>query len=197
MKARIQRELIQLLSTNTFHYLEGIEHLAAAFRSENTVEKNTAIWEPSTIVENLYFNTEGVLGEFLETAKGSVCIRIIPPFSFFWSEQSFLLWKPSDTSMICLKKSWIYSLKGEDLRAITSTYGLGFQLANTLSLEHVRQYRERNRSLSALNSKQRIEAALLANPKVLEQLSRKELASYVGISRSSLFRVLKELQRGS
>jgi CRP-like cAMP-binding protein len=99
--------------------------------------------------------------------------------------------------MTCLKRSSIYRLDGEKVRSITKEFGMGFFLANRLSKQNIKNYRERSRDLSRLNPLERLEKTILANPHILNHLSRAEMASYLGLSRSSLFRAMNALHRGS
>lgn len=171
--------------------------MASEFVADGFCSRKHPIWSPGESHEKLYFNAEGVLAEYGEVNGLKICHRIIPPFTFFWSEKSFLLWQPCDTRMTCLKRSSIYSLDGKKVRAITQEFGMGFFLANRLSKENILNYRDRSRDLSLLNPTERLRKTILANPHILNQLSRSEMASYLGLSRSSLFRAMNTLHRGS
>ena len=196
MKARLERELINLYDREGVFALKGIKAMAAAFSIDSICEGQDLIWTPQTNVQKLYFNTKGVLAEFSRVDGKMLCQQIITPYRFFWSEKSFLMWELSDTTMVCLKPSTIYSLDGEQVRKITQDNNLGFSLANGLARENTKGFRIRSRNLSLLNATERLNDALATNPRILDQLNRNELASYLGLSRSSIFRLLHTLYRG-
>lgn len=196
MKVRLERELINLYGREGVVALESIKAMAAAFSVDSICMGRDLIWTPETNVQKLYFNTKGVLAEFSRVDGKMFCQQIITPYRFFWSEKSFLMWEPSDTTMVCLKPSTIYSLDGEQVRKITHENNLGFLLANGLTRENIKGYRIRSRNLSLLNATERLNDTLATNPRILDQLNRNELASYLGLSRSSVFRLLHTLYRG-
>ena len=197
MRTRIEQELGSLYGNQSQRFSAGIKRMAAEFVADGFCARKHPIWNPGDTRQKLYFNAEGVLAEYGEVDGVKLCHRIITPFTFFWSEKSFLLWQPCDTTMSCLKRSSIYSLDGGKVRAITEEFGMGFFLANRLSKQNIQNYRERSRDLSRLNPLERLEKTILANPHRLNHLSRAEMASYLGLSRSSLFRAMNTLHRGS
>lgn len=197
MRARIEQELQALYGPQAERFAAGIHRLATEFVADGYCARKHPIWQPGERREKLYFNAEGVLAEYGDVQGQKICHRIIPPFSFFWSEKSFLLWQPCDTSMQCLKRSSLYSLDGVKVRQITEEYGMGFYLANRLTKQNIQNYRERSRDLSLLNPLERLKNTILANPHILNHLSRAEMASYLGLSRSSLFRAMNTLHRGN
>lgn len=197
VRARIEQELGSLYGAQSQRFSVGINRMASEFVADGHCARKHPIWKPGDQRQKLYFNAEGVLAEYAEINGSMICHRIITPFSFFWSEKSFLLWQPCDTTMTCLKRSTIYSLDGKSVREITQEFGMGFFLANRLSRENIAHYRERSRDLSRLNPLERLEKTILANPHILNHLSRAEMASYLGLSRSSLFRAMNTLHRGA
>jgi CRP-like cAMP-binding protein len=197
VRARIEHELNLLYGDHSQRFAAGIKRLADEFVADGFCARKHPIWSPGENRQKLYFNAEGVLAEYAEVNGVRICHRTIQPFSFFWSEKSFLLWQPSDTSMFCLKRSSIYSLDGEKVRAITQEFQMGFFLANRLSRQNIQYYRERSRDLGRLNPLERLEKTILADPQLLNHLSRSEMASYLGLSRSSLFRAMNSLHRGN
>ena len=171
--------------------------MADEFVADGFFARKHHIWSPGEQQQKLFFNAEGVLAEYGEINGIKICHRIIQPFSFFWSEKSFLLWQPCDTTMTCLKRSSIYSLEGVKVRAITKEFQMGFFLANRLSRQNIQNYRERSKDLSRLNPLERLQKTILADPHLLNNLSRAEMATYMGPSRSSLFRAMNSLHRGT
>ena len=197
MRARIESEINLLYGDQSQRFSAGIKRLADEFVADGFFARKHPIWSPGEKQQKIFFNAEGVLAEYGEINGIKICHRIIQPFSFFWSEKSFLLWQPCDTTMTCLKRSSIYSLEGVKVRAITKEFQMGFFLANRLSRQNIQNYRERSKDLSRLNPLERLQKTILADPHLLNHLSRAEMATYMGLSRSSLFRAMNSLHRGT
>ncbi len=197
MRARIESEINLLYGDQSQRFSAGIKRLADEFVADGFFARKHPIWSPGEKQQKIFFNAEGVLAEYGEINGIKICHRIIQPFSFFWSEKSFLLWQPCDTTMTCLKRSSIYSLEGVKVRAITKEFQMGFFLANRLSRQNIQNYRERSKDLSRLNPLERLQKTILADPHLLNNLSRDEMATYMGLSRSSLFRAMNSLHRGT
>jgi hypothetical protein len=77
-----------------------------------------------------------------------------------------------------------------NVQQITAEYGLGYKLANNLTALDIKLYRSRTWDLSLLRPAERLKKALGENPSLLSFITRDELAGYLDLSRSTLFRVL-------
>lgn len=168
----------------------GIQALVGEFEFIQHISKGKNVWSLDEEKPTLYFNEHGVLAEFSARGGKENCIRIIPPNSLFWSESSFLLGAKTDSSMRCIKESRIYGISGMNVQQITAEYGLGYKLANNLTALDIKLYRSRTWDLSLLRPAERLKKALGENPSLLSFITRDELAGYLDLSRSTLFRVL-------
>jgi len=171
----------------------GISALAAQFELITQVSAGEQVWVSGEEKPILYFNGDGILAEFSSHQRSMFCQRIIPPNTLFWSESSFLLWQKTDTYMRCKKASKIYGVSGHKVREITAQYGMGYILANTLTKMDIASYRNRSKDLCLLLPVERLRKTIQSSPQILSSISRDELAKYLRISRSSLFRAINSL----
>lgn len=195
MRAPLEENFHRLFSDEYVRFPEGIQAIINAFQWEGVVAPGKEIWLPGETHQKLYFNTEGVLGEYAGDRFQSNCQKVFKPFTFFWSESSFLLWQSCDTKLVCLKKSSIFSIDGAVLKKLTSDFGMGYFLANRLTQKNIESYRNRIQDLCLLNPKERLEKVVLENPNILNQLPRNEMAGFLGLSRSSLFRAINTMHK--
>lgn len=196
MRDLIKDRLFQLLPSLDSKQSNGILAVSSQFELEGSFAKGEILWSPGEDVQNLYFNTSGALAEFKVFQGSKICHKIIPPYSLFWSDASFLLNEKTDTSIEVLSGSQLYKIPGDSIRKITETFGLNFKLANCLISNNIAIYNERIGELNLLDPLGRLKNAIAKNPSIVFQLPRTELAKYLKASRSTLFRTLSSTHRG-
>ena len=193
MIGQITLQLMPLFGSQAPALKSGISALAAQFELITHVSAGEHVWVSGEEKPILFFNGDGVLAEFSSHQRSMFCQRIIPPNTLFWSESSFLLWQKTDTYMRCKKASKIYGVSGHKVREITAQYGMGYILANTLTKMDIASYRNRSKDLCLLLPVERLRKTIQSSPQILSSISRDELAKYLRISRSSLFRAMNSL----
>lgn len=177
--------------------IEGAIALSSQFELLGSYPRRHVLWAPGESHQNLYFNTTGTLAEYREINGKNICHQIIPPMSLFWSVPSFILQENTDSTLSFLDGSQVYILRGDSIRNITQRFQLDFILANSLSTKNILKYEERINDLCRLDPGERLNKTLAKNPNILFQLTRVDLAAYLNISRSTLFRTLNSLHRGN
>ncbi len=192
----IIHQLTQLGGPASVGFHAGYSVLGGSFEYLQQVTAGEFVWSGGEEKPILYFNGIGVLAEFTEIQGQLICLRIIPPNSLFWSESSFLMWEKTDTYLRCKIDTHVYGVSGQKIREITAQYGMGFTLANALTKLDLIKYRNRCKDLNLLQPVDRLRKTLEANPHILSYTSREELAGYLGLSRSSLFRAIHALHDG-
>jgi len=193
MIGHITHQLTQLYGSQAPALKSGISALAAQFEFMTQISSGENVWISGEEKPVLFFNGDGILAEFSAHQGGMFCQRIIPPNTLFWSESAFLLWEKTDTVMRCKKASKIYGVSGRKVRQITAKYGMGYILANTLTKLDMASYRNRSKDLCLLLPVERLRKTIASSPHILSSISREELAKYLGLSRSSLFRAMNAM----
>ncbi|KRO84075.1 MAG: hypothetical protein ABR87_05925 [Cryomorphaceae bacterium BACL7 MAG-121220-bin83] len=193
MDQLISNNLIGLFAPHSEKNIAGILAISKHFILHKKVSRKQCIWTPGVLLPNLYFNGEGILAEYANIYGKLICINFIKPFTLFWSDASFLLWKDTDTTIRALTPSTIYQLEGPRLEKLTLEHGMGYQMANALTTKTILNFRQRSAELcSILGAKDRLKLAFDKDPAILSHISRADLAGYMNLTRSTLFRALKE-----
>jgi len=193
MNAHLTEQLVKLFGARSSHFKNGISAWALQFEIIGNLAAGQKVWDLGESKPVLYFNSNATLAEYSDQFGTTVCHRIIPPMTLFWSESSFILGNTCDTKMLCKQAGTIYGISGEQVKQITERFGMGFHMAINLTARDIGNYRKRSTDLCLLKPTDRLQKTLDSNQQILSQISREELAKYLGLSRSSLFRAINTL----
>ena len=152
-----------------------------------------ALWDLSSNSGDLHFILEGTFAEYLQRGSHSFILRFQRPGKFAFSEDLLLYSKHSDTFCKALSHAKVASLPSVHFQNALRQGGLGAKLMEVLINLSMTEYRNTTYEMLQTSGTNRIHAALEQFPDLLHLIPRRELADYLGISRASLFRSLKEI----
>lgn len=152
-----------------------------------------ALWDLSSNSGDLHFILEGTFAEYLQRGSHSFILRFQRPGKFAFSEDLLLYSKHSDTFCKALSHAKVASLPSIHFQDALRQGGLGAKLMEALINLSMTEYRNTTYQMLQTSGTNRIQAALEQFPDLLHLIPRRELADYLGISRASLFRSLKEI----
>jgi len=152
-----------------------------------------SLWDLDSDIGDLHFILEGTFAEYLKRGTHSFILRFYRPGKFAFSEDSLLYSNRSDTYSKALSKAKVAYLPSIRFQNALRQGGLGVKLMEVLINLSMTEYRNTTYEMLQSSGTNRIHAALEQFPDLLHLIPRRELADYLGISRASLFRSLKEI----
>ena len=172
--------------------IQALNELSNKFILRNVPNGHT-LWDLSSNSGDLHFILEGTFAEYLQRGSHSFILRFHRPGKFAYSEDLLLYSKRSDTFSKALSHAKVASLPSVHFQNALRQGGLGAKLMEVLINLSMTEYRNTTYEMLQTSGTNRIHAALEQFPDLLHLIPRRELADYLGISRASLFRSLKEI----
>lgn len=174
---------------------EALKSLARRF-SIRTFKEGDTLWELDTASGQLFFILSGAFAEYLMDGRTPHLLRFYSKNRFAYSEDLILYSTRPATFAKCLVEARVASIPAGTLAEYLMNEELGGKLLTSLIELSMTEYRNTTYEMLQTNGIHRINAAIEQFPDVLDLIPRKELADYLGISRASLFRSLKQIEHG-
>lgn len=172
---------------------EALRSLAQRF-SIRTFKEDDSLWELSTRTGQLHFILSGVFAEYLVDGRVPHILRFYPKNRFAYSEDLILYSTNPATYATCLVEARVASISASALAEYLVNEELGGKLLPSLIVLSMTEYRNTTYEMLQTGGIHRIHAAIEQFPDILSLIPRKQLADYLGISRASLFRSLKQIE---
>ena len=172
--------------------VQALRELSSKFALRDVPAGHT-LWDLNSDTGDLHFIFEGTFAEYLQRGTHSFILRFSRPGKFAFSEDLLLYSKRSDTYSKALSHAKVASLPSVHFQNALRQGGLGAKLMEVLINLSMTEYRNTTYEMLQTSGTNRIHAALEQFPDLLHLIPRRELADYIGISRASLFRSLKEI----
>lgn len=172
---------------------EALRSLAQRF-SIRTFKEDDSLWELSTRTGQLHFILSGVFAEYLVDGRVPHILRFYPKNRFAYSEDLILYSTNPATYATCLVEARVASISASALAEYLVNEELGGKLLPSLMVLSMTEYRNTTYEMLQTGGIHRIHAAIEQFPDILSLIPRKQLADYLGISRASLFRSLKQIE---
>ena len=172
---------------------EALRSLAQRF-SIRTFKEDDSLWELSTRTGQLHFILSGVFAESLVDGRVPHILRFYPKNRFAYSEDLILYSTNPATYATCLVEARVASISASALAEYLVNEELGGKLLPSLIVLSMTEYRNTTYEMLQTGGIHRIHAAIEQFPDILYLIPRKQLADYLGISRASLFRSLKQIE---
>lgn len=188
----IFKELLLLLGSHNKDVLLALRLLCEQFVVE-PLEVEDELWGYNQNRSTVTFLIEGVVAEYIRDGRKSNLLKIHKNRSFAFSEDVVLYKTPSKTLAKCIVPGKIAHISYHAMQDVFDRFNLTEVFISQLVEISMTQYRQSTYELLQSNGIRRILAVIEEQPDVLELVPRSELADYLGISRASLFRYLKQL----
>ena len=172
---------------------QALRSLAKRF-SIRTFKEGDFLWELNSSSGQLHFILSGVFAEYLMDRRVPHILRFYPKNRFAYSEDLILYSTNPATYATCLLEARVASIPASALAEYLANEELGGKLLPSLIVLSMTEYRNTTYEMLQTNGIHRIHAAIEQFPDVLDLIPRKQLADYLGISRASLFRSLKQIE---
>jgi len=188
-------ELAEILKTTFDKYyvapIEAWERFVSYCEVVN-YKKNEIIKESDTAAKYGYFLLEGSVGLFVWKENNYICTDLFLEFNFFADDLSLISGKPSPIEIISLEQSKMLRMNKTNIEALKKT-----EIGSKLFLvgeENANSELQNNKIESmTFTAEERYKKLMTDNPELLQRISQKHIASYLGITPQSLSRIRKNI----
>ncbi|MEO1022450.1 MAG: Crp/Fnr family transcriptional regulator [Bacteroidota bacterium] len=141
--------------------------------------------------ENIcYFLEQGIIEvNYSQLNRPHKIIDFFTEGTFFGAYSSLLSNQPSDVEIIGLTDCQVLVLDWDEIRSLYSSSLLMNQIARVATEQLYLKRIEREKSFLMQTAKERYQSLLDNNPELIQQLSSKKIAKYLGIHPESLSRI--------
>ncbi len=159
-------------------------------------KKNQKIKIESTKARFGYFLLQGAVGSFVWKKNNYACLEFFFEGSFFADDYSLITGLPSDLEIIALEDSSILQISKTNIDILKDTpigknlFLIGEQNDNALKQKH-------QMDLMVKSAEERYLDLLNDRKDILERISQKHIASYLGITKQSLSRIRRKISGSS
>ncbi len=175
--------------------IEAWERLASLCE-EVGYSKNEVIKQSDSTAKYGYFLLEGSVGLFVWKEKNFVCTDLYLEFNFFGDDISLFTGKPSPIEIISLEKTKVLRISKANMEILKKTpIGSMLFLAGEQSSNTEKQSQQIESM--TLSAEERYYKLMKNRPELLQRISQKNIASYLGITPQSLSRIRKKSQGDS
>ncbi|MFA6403252.1 MAG: Crp/Fnr family transcriptional regulator [Salinivirgaceae bacterium] len=154
-------------------------------------EKNEVIKPSGQTEKYAYFILTGACGVFLWKENNYVCLDIVLENNFFADHLSLITSEPSPLETIALENTTALQISIDNINKLKkSSFGSILFLIGAESSFVEKQQQQID--LLIKTAEQRYSDLLLKNPKLIQRIAQKHIASYLGITTQSLSRIRKK-----
>lgn len=154
-------------------------------------KKNEVIKYSGEREKNAYFLLSGACGVFLWHRNNFVCLDIVLESNFFTDHMSLITGQPSPIETIALEDTTALQISNDNIDKLKkSQFGSILFLIGAESSFVEKQQQQID--LLIKTAEQRYNDLLLKNPKLIQRIAQKHIASYLGITTQSLSRIRKK-----
>ncbi len=183
-------EILKTYFANNFQTATTeIEKVVSAF-IEKTVKKNETLISKGDICRYTYFVCKGSVRAYFIDDDGQEATRYIAlENQFITTIHSFISQTPTNEFIEATEQAELLQISYSDFKKITEETTLGRDLYNKqLEVAYITNH-WRLESFLKMSAKQRYDFLLQTNPSIIQRLSNKIVASYLGITQESLSRI--------
>jgi CRP-like cAMP-binding protein len=152
--------------------------------------KKTYIIEPEHVSESIYYIHKGLIREYFVDEKGNdISVWFGKEQDFAVLLSSFITGLPAMTGLQALEETDAIMIKRSDLYDLYERYHEMERLGRILTEQYFVRSEKYNRGFHHLGAYERYENFAKANSELMQRLSLKYVASYLGISLETLSRL--------
>lgn len=153
-------------------------------------KKNEIIKHNGQTEKNAYFILEGACGVFLWKENNFVCLDIVLENNFFADHMSLITAQASPLETVAIEKTIALKISASNIAKLKkSSFGnILFLLGAENSFVEKQQQQI---DLLTKTAEQRYQELMSKNPKIINRIAQKHIASYLGITTQSLSRIRK------
>ncbi len=157
-------------------------------------EKNEVIKSSHAIAKYGFFLLEGSVGLFVWKENNSICTDLFLEFNFFADDISLLTGKPSPVEIVSLEKTRMLRMSKENIEILQKTPIGSMLFFEGEKNSNVEKQNQQIESMT-LTAEERYRKLIIERPEIIQRISQKNIASYLGVTPQSLSRIRKKIQQ--
>ncbi|MFT3680785.1 MAG: Crp/Fnr family transcriptional regulator [Ferruginibacter sp.] len=187
--------LTSFLQVNRFINPLTAEEIAAGF-IERTVAKNNYLLEEGKICDTYYFLEKGFMRGFAHDTNGNdVTTAFYSAGQLVFEASSFFNRTPSKENIQALQDCSGCYITYEELNHLFHSRQEFREFGRSILVRGLSSLKTRMLSMITETAEQRYNTLLKNNPEIFQQAALKHIASYLGITDTSLSRIRKEYSK--
>ncbi len=140
-----------------------------------------------------YFLIQGAVGSFVWNNDNYICLDLLIDNDFFGDDLSLLSGKPSPIEIKALEKSSVLRISKTNIDKLRQT-PMGSLLFPIGDQKALIEKEQKQIELMTLTAEERYLGLLQSRPELVQRISQKDIASYLGISTQSLSRIRRKIK---
>jgi len=161
---------------------------------ERSFKKGSFLCQQGNVEKYLSIITSGTCRGFYNKDGEEISVTFMFSKDYVSAYYSFLTNRPSLLAIQALTPVHVISISKIDLDYLCATYKNAERIGRLNAERIYRRKEEREISLLTMSATERYKELLNRNPKLLQQIPLKYIASYLGIQPASLSRIRKQIQ---
>lgn len=155
--------------------------------------KNEIIKEANKIAKYGYFLIEGSIGQFVWKENNFICTDLFLEYNFFGDDMSLLSGKASPIEIVSLEDSKMLRLSKANMEILKKTQ-IGSMLFLAGEQNSFSEKQSQQIEAMTITAEERYANLMNKKPELIQRISQKHIASYLGITPQSLSRIRKKSQ---
>lgn len=155
--------------------------------------KKSTLLQIKQIEKYLSFIETGILRFYIPKEEGELTFNFAFENSFVSGYSSFLTQSPSDYQIDTLTKTVLWRITYKDLQTIYERTKIGNKIGRQASEDLFLQKSKRELSLLSNTPEQRYLKLFSEQPRLIQQIPLKFIASYIGVTPQALSRIRKRI----
>jgi CRP-like cAMP-binding protein len=190
-----QEELIQFFETTRLISRQKAEEIATQFASR-TFAKGEYLLKEGKISNDYVFLREGFMRAFaFDTEGNEVTTNFYPSKQVVFEVSSFFTRTPSRENIQALTECRVWCITYEELNTLFHTLPEFREFGRHILVKGFAALKERMLSMITETAEERYRKLLDTHPEVFQHAALKHIASYLGITDTSLSRIRKEFSK--
>lgn len=193
-----QLDIGRQLKNNFDAFFEADIELWNAFADRMSLQifkKNQIIKESNKTEQCLHFILNGSVGNFISSKGNEICISLSIRNNFSSDYYSFLTQKASVIYSVALENTELLSIYYKDLTELYVRSNKGIWLGKSIAEQLFIQRQQLQIDFLTLNAEERYQKLLAEKPEIIQNVSLKHIASFIGVTPESLSRLRKKIKR--
>ncbi len=140
-----------------------------------------------------YFLIKGAIGTFVWNNDNYICLDLLIENDFFGDDLSLFSGKPSSIEIIALENSSVLKISKSNIDKLRKTQ-MGSLLFSIGDQKAYVEKEKRQIELMTQTAEERYSNLIESRPELIQRISQKDIASYLGISTQSLSRIRRKIK---
>ena len=156
-------------------------------------KKNEEIKFPNTTEKKLYIINKGSAGIFLWNENHPICVDLCFENDFFGDYLSLLTQKPTPLYTVCFEETEMFYITYSALMDLYENSKIGAKIGRIAAESLFIHKQAQQIELLTKTAEQRYRQLLDKQPRIIQRVPLKHIASYLGINAESLSRIRKKI----